>query len=454
MADRIRFDLRTRQPVSIDPRNQDEASDALHALVTRLSEDCAGCPELVLEEAEAIGSVVAAIRWPDDEMEERGLLSRSFAFIAWRAARILGLAYRAQGWESEYRRSFRKSLSWDVAESIFESEGGSSPAFSDVARSDAEGLFQVLLYLEDQREADPKKTSVVAEDIYQSLHGRRLPKDLHSFLLSEAARVVGGALRQISEPDHLKRWCDLAESHLENDPNPSPSLTRIAFLRLASLYEQSRYELAAAGAPPLEKSFANFGMEEDRVKCRILWAASLKLLGRFQEALEVLQPIRDCGSQIPPSLYGWILLHSGDLHQICGHYAVALQELGEAEHLLRESKQFTGLADVHSMISCVYRSHGMLREALELLKSSCDEHARLGMKALEAVNRMLIAETYLAMGLPHEAEKEIRTAIPVFEDQAMLADGVVALNLLREAIRRQEVDLQTVNTRDRFRPKK
>ncbi len=71
------------------------------------------------------------------------------------------------------------------------------------------------------------------------------------------------------------------------------------------------------------------------------------------------------------------------------------------------------------MISCVYRSHGMLREALQLLKSSCDEHARLGMKALEAENRMLIAETYLAMGLAHEAEKEIRAAIPVFEDQAM-----------------------------------
>jgi tetratricopeptide (TPR) repeat protein len=455
LADDLRRALRSTKAGKPDLNNQDEAADTLHALCAFLSEECAGRPESVLEEAESIGRIVVSLEWASDDMGERASLLRSLAFTAWRASRILCLPQRAQTWESEYRRIFRGSLLWEVAESICQSQTGSDEAFEGIDWNDAEGVFQILLYLEDQRDADPKGTSAIAERVYRSLHGLRLPRDVHAFLLAEAALIVGGTLRQVAQPHAVERWSELAESHLREDPNPRPSLARIAFLRLASLYEQSRYDLAARGAPALERSFADLGMEEDRVKCRVLWAASLKLLGQFQEALEVLRPVRQWRSNLPASLYGWVLLHSGDLHQICGHYPLALKELEEAAHLLRAGKQFTGLADVHSMISCIYRAHGMLSEALQLLKSSCDDHARLGMKALEAANRMLIAETYLAMGRAHDAEVEIRAAMPVFEEQAMVADAVVAVNLLREAIRRQRLDPPTVSDiRDRFHPKK
>jgi hypothetical protein len=77
------------------------------------------------------------------------------------------------------------------------------------------------------------------------------------------------------------------------------------------------------------------------------------------------------------------------------------------------------------------------------------------MKSLEAANRMLIAETYLAMGRHRDAEAEIRMAIPVFEEQRMVADAVVGVNLLREAMRRQRVDRPPVDDiRARPRPKK
>jgi tetratricopeptide (TPR) repeat protein len=224
---------------------------------------------------------------------------------------------------------------------------------------------------------------------------------------------------------------------------------------LTILHEQSRCDLVVNAAPVLDRSFASLGMDEDRVKCRIVWSASLKLLGRVQEALEVLEPARQWRSKIRPELYGWILLQSGDLNQLSSNYGVALRELHEAEQLLREGKQLTGLADVDSMISCIYRSHGMLSEALQLLKRSCSEHAKLGMRSLEASNRMLIAETYLAMGRAHDAEIEIRAAIPVFEEQGMVADGVAAVNLMREARKRQRFDAEPIrDIRERPRPKK
>ncbi len=213
LADRIRFDLRSRQPVAID---LDESGRGLrrtpcpvHSAIGGLC----GSPELVLEEAESIGTAIESVGWADDDMEERERFLRSFAFIAWRAARILGLAHRgAEAWESEYRRSFRQSLCWDVAESIFESEGGTPQALADVPRSDAEGTLSSASVSGGSRVRQTRREPLLSlEDIYRSLHGLRLPKDIHSFLLAEAARIVGGALRQISQPDALKRWCDLAE---------------------------------------------------------------------------------------------------------------------------------------------------------------------------------------------------------------------------------------------------
>jgi hypothetical protein len=73
------------------------------------------------------------------------------------------------------------------------------------------------------------------------------------------------------------------------------------------------------------------------------------------------------------------------------------------------------------------------------------------MKWPEAYHRILIAETYLAMGRAREAEIEIRAALPILEEQGMLADAVIAVNLLREAVRQRK--LQPVDIRDSFKPK-
>jgi len=48
-------------------------------------------------------------------------------------------------------------------------------------------------------------------------------------------------------------------------------------------------------------------------------------------------------------------------------------------------------------------------------------------------------------------EIEIRAALPMLEEQGMLADAVIAVNLLREAVRQRK--LQPVDIRDSFKPK-
>jgi len=444
----LRREIAGGQPGRLDLENQSDTSDVLHAFCRLLMDDCLESPRSVLEQAVSAVELLGATRWVEDDLEEREGLLCSLVFVAWRAARILDLSKDAQRWESEYNQLFRCSLFWGVTEAALEFAAAESPqAVAEVIASGPEAVFQALLYLRDRSEATPDFAAQTAVQFCRSIEvGRlRLPEDLQAFFLGESARLAGNLLRVVGNLVEAERWAALSETYFQSDRNPNPSLARVAFLRMILAYEQSRWDLIVRSAGDLERLFAGLGMEEDRIKCRITWAACLKLAGRFAEALEVLEPLRLSRMHVRPSLYGWVLLHSGDIHQICGNYELALEELIEAANLLQEGKQMTGFANVKSMISCIYRSHGLIDQALQLLKSGCEEHARLGLATLVASDRILIAETYLAMGRPREAELEIRAAIPVLEEQGMVADAVVAVNLLREAIWRQRSGSQAPN---------
>jgi len=441
----IRRDIARGGTFRFDVSHSAKDPDLLHALCRLLMDDCVESPRTTLDQAGPVAELISASQWPQDDLEEREGLLCSLAFAAWRAARILDLSRDVHHWESEYRRFFQGSLSWEVAETTLEAARLSREAVTEMLTSEPEAIFQALLYLKDHGEADPENVAASATWFYGSIETGllKVPPDLHSFFLGEAARLVGNALRLVGKPADVERWTRLAEVHFRSDCNPNPALARVTLLRMALSYDQNRWNFIEKAGPELDLFFAELGMEEDRTKARIAWAASLKLTGRLEEALEILEPLRHARERIRPGLYGWVLLHSGDIHQLRGNYRLALEELIEAASLLGEGRQLTGLADVNSMISTIFRSHGLLDEALQLLKSSCEEHARLGMKSLEANNRILIAETYLAMCRPKEAELEIRATLPTLQEHAMVAETVVALNLLAEAIRRQQLEPKT-----------
>ncbi len=451
----LREQVREGAPPESNGSDPGALADLLYAACRSLMDECSDSPRVVLEDAWRIRSYSETLQWAEDDLEERAGLFCTLTFIAWRAARILGLAVEAQKCEAEYVQSFRGSLQWGVAESVFDTaDVWDTSVERNLVGRGAESTFQALLYLHECGEATPRAVRSRAALFYRALQDAqgRLPTDLRSFLLGDAALLAGVMARHTGGLADAEEWATLAEGHFRGDMNPKPGLCRVVFLRLTLLYERSDCELVVKAARSLDQAFSDLGMLEDHVKCRILWAAALKIAGQPEEALVVLEPVRSIRKRIRPALFGWVLLQSGDLQQICGNDSQALEELVEAWRLLQEGKQFTGLADVKIMISSVYRSHGMLNEALQLLQSSCEEHVRLGMRSLEAANRMLIAETYLAMGRAQEAETEIRQVLPILEEQSMLPDAVVATNILREALKQQRYESKSFS--DRPRPKK
>lgn len=458
LARALRAEIASGGRVSVDLYDQNVSADILRAACQSLMEDCSGAPLEVLHVASAIMDLLEPVRWIEDHFAERAELLCTLSFCAWRATRLLNLAADAQRWEAEYVRLFRGSLQWGVTKAICGSValwtvGNDEQTFGE----GHEAIFQLLLYLRDSLETAPELVQQRTVEIHEFLRLRDggVDPDLESYFLGESARILGCVTRTVGRSPEVEEWLARAEAYFSQGPNPAPQLARIKSNRLALLYQLNRWDLVCQAAPYLDKTFEEFAMEEDRIKLRIIWAASLKVSGRLDEALDVLKPLRESRAQIPPGLYGWVLLQSGDIHQTWGDPTRAMDELMEAAQLLREGGQFTGLAQVSASISLAFRSKGMLKEALRFLESSREDHERLGMKWSEAYNRMLIAETLLAMGRSHDAEVEIRAAIPVLEEQAMVADAVAAVNLLREAIRRQRFDPQPISDiRERPRPKK
>jgi hypothetical protein len=130
-----------------------------------------------------------------------------------------------------------------------------------------------------------------------------------------------------------------------------------------------------------------------------------------------------------------------------------MEDLRRAAEILHREKQLTGLANLNLMFGFMCRSRGLLGEAVELFKASARDYEDLGMMANGAYARLLVAETYLAMQLPRDAEAEVLKAIPIFEEEGIVLDAVAALSILRESIRQQKLDPDLLRElRDRLRP--
>lgn len=414
-------------------------SDVLFAALRLLHEDAAADPTRALTSSSRFWKSLTEEAWKTDELDERKELICSFSFMCWRAASLLGDPAERYKWEFEYRSTFRESLQWEVMCSRFLLDSHDLPPTPGTDLN-GESVFQTLMFLQDNCDAAPETVGSHAVDLYRALDSARaaLPHDLTAFLAGNAARIAGAAMMRCGGPDEASEWLDIAEAELGGAACARADLARVSYQRLALLYRLSRFDLIEQAIPAIDKTFVDLGMLEDYIKCRILWASSLKIVGKCDAALRILEPLQERRAQIPSALYGWILLELGDLHQIGGRYEDGIAELAEAADLLKDNNHFTGLADATSMLAAAYRAQGMLREASELFQQCRKAYGQLGMKSLEAYIRILLAETFLAMEELADAEREVLETLPTLLEHRMLAEATAGLNLLREVARRKK----------------
>ena len=56
----------------------------------------------------------------------------------------------------------------------------------------------------------------------------------------------------------------------------------------------------------------------------------------------------------------------------------------------------------------------------------------------------MIGDLLLEAGQDAQAEWEIRAALPIIDEEKMVPEGIAALSLLRESLRRRQIDKQAL----------
>ena len=90
------------------------------------------------------------------------------------------------------------------------------------------------------------------------------------------------------------------------------------------------------------------------------------------------------------------------------------------------------------------REGGHLSEAIDSCRNAQEEFEAIGMRADIAALNLVVADLLLEEGKSVEALREISEALPVIAELKMAPEGMAALSLVRESVRRQEVNRQAL----------
>ncbi len=319
-----------------------------------------------------------------------------------------------------------------------------SETFTNGSLSNCDVLLALCKSLRESLETAPTSTEREASTLYRWISGRSgldVVFDEREYLLGETALIAAKASRLLGKLMEAERWLDRSEAAFRHTVNPAPSLMGVAFERLALRFACGRYEETLELLPSLRSSFWKLGMELDHAKVQFLEALTLRAMGRSEEHLTLLRNLdQDPVVQGSPSLHGQVLVHIGHHEASSGDFDSASRTFERALPVVMRGNRPVALCELKSAIGDAYRGQGALSRALEAYRAAKNDHQRLGFKAFATQVSLVIAETLLALHRDREAEWEILSVLPTIEEEKMVPEGMAALALLKESVRRRKTD--------------
>jgi tetratricopeptide (TPR) repeat protein len=305
-------------------------------------------------------------------------------------------------------------------------------------------LLAICARLRQRRDLAPAIVFDQASDIYRWIAKPSFDLGLfdeRDYFLGEVALLAGATSRQLGRREDAFLWLDRAEAGFRHTMNPAPGLANVAYARLSLRFEMARYEDVLELAPSLEASFAKLRMMNERAKCRLLRAMTLKQVGDLSGAVGLLDELRREGPvENDRFLASRILAELGDLRQLEGRLDLAMQAFQEALSLLHADETSLAKADLKLYVGGVLKASAAFEKACDAFRDAQREYRELGMRSLVAYTHLVIAETLLASNRQREAEWEILAALPSIEELDLLPEAVAAAALLRESVQRRQTN--------------
>lgn len=309
---------------------------------------------------------------------------------------------------------------------------------------DPETLLVLCGILRDRITASPSTIHDEAEFLYRFLE--RPKRDIglfdeRDYFLGETALIAGAACRYLSRREESWIWFDRSEASFRHTLNAEADLSRLGYQRLAERLEERQFGLVLELLPSLIGSFEKLGMSEDALKCRFLEGLALFESDQPREAVQAFQAIcAEADALGSKKLLAEAYVNLTQAHSMLGEADAAINASGLAIPLLRELGNQISLAKVQWGLGSLLREQGELEGAVGAFRRAQAEFSVLGLRADIAALNLVVADLLLDLGQSAEALSEIAAALPVIDELKMVPEGMVALSLLRESARRQEVD--------------
>ncbi len=322
--------------------------------------------------------------------------------------------------------------------------------FHDLSLEDPELLLNICQYLRDRFETSPLSVREEAVFFYKFLQEPARPIgsfDERDYYLGEFALIAGTACRFLALRDESRCWFDVAEANFVLAHNASAHIARLAYQRLALRIEERDFKQVLTFAPQWVTAFQRLDLPEDALKCRFLEAIALKETERFDEAKKTLEEIRDDAMGAKNDRLAAIASQNlFQLHSFLGQADHAISVAQEVIPVFKRLDNRVGLAKLQLGLGYLFRSQSRLSDAVEAYRTAQTEFRQLGMHADVAGTHLVLADLLLDTGQPAQAEWEIRAALPVIDELRLVPEGIAALSLLRDSLRRRQIDRQALRS--------
>lgn len=309
---------------------------------------------------------------------------------------------------------------------------------------DAELLLSVCEVLRSRVEADPKLTREEAEFFYRFVEK---PKrkiglfDEREYYLGELALIAGCACRFLFHREEAHRWFELSEANFSLAANGLAHVARLAYQRLAMAAEERRFDEVLALVPMWRESFERQGLAEDALKCRFLEGAALREVGSIPESVEVFRGIcREAEARRNARLLAIAASNLAQLCRVSGDLKEAMAYARKSLPLLQQLNNRTNLVKLRWCVGDILREQKKLGEAIESYREALESAREVGMRGDVAAIHLVLADVLLDAGHDRQAEWEVRAALPIIDEEKMVPEGYAALSLLRESLRRRQID--------------
>jgi tetratricopeptide (TPR) repeat protein len=323
---------------------------------------------------------------------------------------------------------------------------------SDQARAlglhDPELLLCVGEILRTRIDGAPATVREDAVFFYDFIEAAQEPVGLHDekeYFLGEFALTVATCARILFRIEEAKSWLQRAEANFALTHNANVHWARVAYQRMALAVEERRFEEVLNLGPRWAQTFARLDMPEESLKCRFLEGAVRWELGEFSKAIEINKSICQQAEQI-----GSKRLLSQAVGNLVRYFAVtgetdeALACARKALPILREVGDRIHFVKLQWSMGDLLRKQGQRAIAVETYRQAQTEARDLGLRGDLAALHLVIADLLIEAGQEAQAEWEIRAALPIIDEEKMVPEGIAALSLLRESLRRRQIDKQAL----------